>query len=70
MHIEYSNQVEGLTFHQFQAHGAYGFWPASAEGDDIVVSAEWGDLRVPMLRQQTTKPTGRPNRPSLREETS
>jgi 5-methyltetrahydrofolate--homocysteine methyltransferase len=47
---------------QFQAQGAYGFWPASAEGDDILVSADEGSLRVPMLRQQTTKPPGRPNR--------
>ncbi|CAM3559658.1 methionine synthase [Kibdelosporangium persicum] len=43
----------------FQAQGAYGFWPAHAEGDDIVLD---GQLRLPMLRQQTEKPTGRPNR--------
>jgi 5-methyltetrahydrofolate--homocysteine methyltransferase len=42
----------------FTARGAYGFWPAHSEGDDIVV----GDVRVPMLRQQTVKPEGRPNR--------
>jgi 5-methyltetrahydrofolate--homocysteine methyltransferase len=40
------------------ARGVYGFWPARAEGDDIVV----GDARFPMLRQQTVKPQGRPNR--------
>jgi 5-methyltetrahydrofolate--homocysteine methyltransferase len=49
--------------------GGYGFWPARAEGDDIVIdrAAAGADpgappLRVPMLRQQTAKPGGRPNR--------
>jgi 5-methyltetrahydrofolate--homocysteine methyltransferase len=41
-----------------RAEGAFGFWPAHSEGDDIVV----GDLRFPMLRQQTEKPEGRHNR--------
>ena len=51
-----------------EAHGAYGFWPARAEGDDIVIdtdpSGEPGssEVRLPMLRQQTQKPAGRPNR--------
>jgi 5-methyltetrahydrofolate--homocysteine methyltransferase len=45
-----------------QARGAYGFWPARGEGDDIVVAAERGPVRLPMLRQQTAKPAGRPNR--------
>jgi 5-methyltetrahydrofolate--homocysteine methyltransferase len=40
------------------AHGTYGFWPAHSEGDDIIVSS----TRLPMLRQQTVKPEGRPNR--------
>jgi 5-methyltetrahydrofolate--homocysteine methyltransferase len=46
------------------AHGAFGFWPAHAEGDDIVVeaSASGDGVRFPMLRQQTSKPAGRPNR--------
>jgi 5-methyltetrahydrofolate--homocysteine methyltransferase len=48
------------------AHGAYGFWPARSEGDDIVVATGAaggaGEVRFPMLRQQTSKPTGRPNR--------
>ncbi|WP_233617576.1 MULTISPECIES: methionine synthase [Actinomadura] len=39
--------------------GLYGFWPAHSSGDDIVVTA---GPRFPMLRQQTQKPTGRPNR--------
>ena len=48
---------EGLT-----AHGGYGFWPAHADGDDLLVAAEpGGELRLPMLRQQTRKPEGRPN---------
>jgi 5-methyltetrahydrofolate--homocysteine methyltransferase len=42
----------------FEASGAYGFWPAHAEGDDIILP----DVRFPMLRQQTSKPEGRPNR--------
>jgi 5-methyltetrahydrofolate--homocysteine methyltransferase len=45
------------------AHGAYGFWPAHTVGDDVVVSTEGsGEVRFPMLRQQTKKPEGRPNR--------
>ncbi len=53
---------------QLQARGAYGFWPAYAAGDDIVIGADPyetagdGGLRLPMLRQQTAKPAGRPNR--------
>ncbi|MFI0370852.1 methionine synthase [Actinomadura sp. 1N219] len=42
----------------FEAHGAYGFWPAHSDGDDIVLP----QARFPMLRQQTAKPAGRPNR--------
>jgi 5-methyltetrahydrofolate--homocysteine methyltransferase len=49
------------------ARGGYGFWPAHADGDDIVLAAgpaagPAGELRLPMLRQQTAKPAGRPNR--------
>jgi 5-methyltetrahydrofolate--homocysteine methyltransferase len=43
---------------QLEARGGYGFWPARSDGDDIVA----GSVRVPMLRQQTVKPDGRPNR--------
>ncbi|MFY1675300.1 methionine synthase [Plantactinospora sp. WMMB334] len=43
------------------AVGSYGFWPAHADGDDIVLDDPAG-TRFPMLRQQTTKPAGRPNR--------
>jgi 5-methyltetrahydrofolate--homocysteine methyltransferase len=43
----------------FQARGAYGFWPAHSEGDDIVLD---NGTTFPMLRQQTAKPAGRANR--------
>ena len=61
----------------FRARGAYGFWPAYSEADDIVIApggsapGEGGPgggdpgavyTRLPMLRQQTAKPSGRPNR--------
>jgi 5-methyltetrahydrofolate--homocysteine methyltransferase len=42
-----------------QAVGRYGFWPAHAEDDDIVIGE---GTRLPMLRQQTQKPEGRANR--------
>jgi 5-methyltetrahydrofolate--homocysteine methyltransferase len=42
-----------------RAQGLYGFWPAHSDGDDIVLDE---DVRFPMLRQQTAKPEGRPNR--------
>ncbi|GAA3430246.1 hypothetical protein GCM10018953_74310 [Streptosporangium nondiastaticum] len=48
-----------------RARGVYGFWPARSEGDDLVVDAgdaAGGAVRLPMLRQQTAKPEGRPNR--------
>ncbi len=41
-----------------RAEGVLGFWPAHAAGDDLFVD----ELRFPMLRQQTSKPAGRPNR--------
>jgi 5-methyltetrahydrofolate--homocysteine methyltransferase len=45
------------------ARGGYGFWPARSDADDIVVEpAGRPSLRLPMLRQQTAKPDGRPNR--------
>ena len=47
---------------QFRARGAYGFWPAHSEGDDILIDLGRRSLRVPMLRQQTAKPAGRRNR--------
>jgi 5-methyltetrahydrofolate--homocysteine methyltransferase len=47
---------------RFRARGSYGFWPAHAAGDDILLDLDGDSLRVPMLRQQTAKPAGRPNR--------
>ena len=44
------------------ARGAYGFWPAHSEGDDILIDLGRHHIRLPMLRQQTAKPAGRPNR--------
>ncbi|HUD80896.1 MAG TPA: methionine synthase [Streptosporangiaceae bacterium] len=45
-----------------QAHGVYGFWPAHAEGDDIVIDGQAAGLRFPMLRQQAARTDSRPNR--------
>jgi 5-methyltetrahydrofolate--homocysteine methyltransferase len=42
-----------------QARGIYGFWPATSEGDDIVLD---GGIRFPMLRQQADHADSRPNR--------
>jgi 5-methyltetrahydrofolate--homocysteine methyltransferase len=41
-----------------QARGVHGYWPAHAEGDDIVV----GETRFTMLRQQADHADERPNR--------
>ncbi|HWG55856.1 MAG TPA: methionine synthase [Gaiellaceae bacterium] len=41
------------------ARGVYGFWPAHAEGDDIVLD---GVTTFPMLRQQADWGDSRPNR--------
>lgn len=49
----------------FTANGVYGFWPAGADGDDIVLfcddtrSTEL--TRFPMLRQQREKAPGKPS---------
>jgi 5-methyltetrahydrofolate--homocysteine methyltransferase len=43
----------------FAARGAYGFWPAHAEGDDIVLA---DGTPFPMLRQQSDYGDSRPNR--------
>jgi 5-methyltetrahydrofolate--homocysteine methyltransferase len=48
------------------ARGVYGFWPANAVGDDIVVYTDDTRrvelTRLPMLRQQEVIADGRPNR--------
>ena len=41
------------------ARGVYGFWPARAEGDDVVLNS---GVRFPMLRQQADHADSRPNR--------
>ena len=41
-----------------QARGVYGFWPAHAEGDDVVLDG----TRFCFLRQQADHGDGRPNR--------
>jgi 5-methyltetrahydrofolate--homocysteine methyltransferase len=43
-----------------QPRGVYGFWRATAEGDDIVLNG--GGVRFPMLRQQAAYGDSRPNR--------
>jgi 5-methyltetrahydrofolate--homocysteine methyltransferase len=47
-----------------QARGVYGFWPAHADGDDIVVDAASPPtgVRFPMLRQQMARTDTRPHR--------
>src|SRR5205807_1832620 len=46
-----------------QARGRYGFWPAHAEGDDVVLGpAGDGETRFCFLRQQSDYGDSRPNR--------
>jgi len=46
-----------------RARGVFGFWPASSDGDDIVVHRDNGDpLRFCFLRQQADHGDSRPNR--------
>ncbi|KAA2258160.1 methionine synthase [Solihabitans fulvus] len=48
---------------RFTAKGAFGFWPAHSDGDDILLdTGSSGIVSLPMLRQQTVKPDGRHNR--------
>ncbi len=77
-HPQYGNEARALydqanaTLDAIQrektlsCRAVYGFWPANAEGDDIVL---YGDdaraseaARFVMLRQQERKPDGKPNR--------
>jgi 5-methyltetrahydrofolate--homocysteine methyltransferase len=48
-----------LADRSLSARGVYGFWPASAEGDDVVLS---DGPRFPMLRQQADHGDDRPSR--------
>jgi 5-methyltetrahydrofolate--homocysteine methyltransferase len=49
-----------------EPRGVYGFWPARSEGDDIVLyddeELSREVARLPMLRQQSVQPRGKPNR--------
>jgi 5-methyltetrahydrofolate--homocysteine methyltransferase len=49
---------------ELRARGVYGFWPASSDGDTIVVSGENGSAstRFELLRQQSAYGDARPNR--------
>jgi 5-methyltetrahydrofolate--homocysteine methyltransferase len=49
---------EIVSERRLAARGRYGFWPAAAEGDDIVLDS----TRIPMLRQQAAFGDSRPNR--------
>jgi 5-methyltetrahydrofolate--homocysteine methyltransferase len=50
---------------QLSAHGVVGFWPANADGDDVVLYADEGRsselARLFTLRQQMDKAGGKPN---------
>ena len=43
------------------ARGMAALWPCRREGDDVVLSLDEGDVRLPFLRQQIAKREGRAN---------
>jgi 5-methyltetrahydrofolate--homocysteine methyltransferase len=49
-----------------RARGVYGFWPASSDGDDIIIKRDPSSseeiARLPMLRQQSLAGSGKPAR--------
>jgi 5-methyltetrahydrofolate--homocysteine methyltransferase len=47
---------------RISARGMYGFWPANADGDDLVLEVGAGGVLFHMLRQQADHGDGRPNR--------
>ena len=55
-----------ITEKLLTANGAYAFWPAASDGDDIIVYSDESRrhelTRLPMLRQQEIIADGRPNR--------
>jgi 5-methyltetrahydrofolate--homocysteine methyltransferase len=55
----YDDALELLDGIELHARGVHGFWPARAEGDDIVLE---DGVRFPMLRQQSVQSDSRPNR--------
>jgi 5-methyltetrahydrofolate--homocysteine methyltransferase len=50
---------EVIAAGSLEARGVYGYWPAVAEEDDVVLD---GGIRLPMLRQQADHADSRPNR--------
>jgi 5-methyltetrahydrofolate--homocysteine methyltransferase len=77
-HPQYGAEARSLFEHAQQSldrlesggalsvRAVYGFWPANAEGDDIVLYEDAArrqeTARFPMLRQQEPKPDTKPNR--------
>ncbi|MGH2529371.1 MAG: vitamin B12 dependent-methionine synthase activation domain-containing protein, partial [Actinomycetota bacterium] len=61
---EHANELleELVAGDRISARGVYGFWPANADGDDLVLQAGTGGVRFHMLRQQADHGDGRPNR--------
>jgi len=59
--FEHANELldELVADRLLRARGVYGFWPAQAEGDDVVLAE---GTRFRMLRQQADHGDGRPNR--------
>ncbi len=55
--------AEIVANRSLRARGAYGLWPANADGDDIVLFADEERVvevaRFPMLRQQRERPDGK-----------
>src|SRR5690606_35442839 len=51
-------EAEGLL----HVRAVAGLWPANADGDDLVLRTDGGEVRLHTLRQQTAKTPGKPNR--------
>jgi 5-methyltetrahydrofolate--homocysteine methyltransferase len=54
---ELLDEIQGAA--SLQPRGVHGFWPAHAEGDDVVLA---NGVTFPMLRQQVDRGTETPNR--------
>jgi 5-methyltetrahydrofolate--homocysteine methyltransferase len=57
----YDDALALLDLLPLRARGVYGFWPASSDGDDIVVT-DGNETRFCFLRQQSAYGDSRPNR--------
>lgn len=53
-----ANRMLDLLDKDYRTHAVYGFYPANADGDDLIL----GETRLPLLRQQTRK---KPDAPFL-----